>query len=444
MSEELQFSDEEDENDDILDKIKEREIRSQPRDETVEALLNAKNKGKLILQPDFQRHYVWDNKKASSLMESAMMNIPIPVVYLAEDETGKRLVIDGQQRLTSFFNFIEGKFNLSNLGVFTELKGKSFQELEEPLKDKICECPIRTITFLRDSDTQLKFNVFERLNTGSVALNDQELRNCVYRGAYNTLLKELAEDKDFQFLLGLSAPEKRMNDVQLVLRFAAFYHKTPYHYKSPIKKFLNDEMKEYLNISPDKAEELRKAFKNSVSLIKSLLGANAFRRFIPGTDKNPEGRWEPKIFNASLYDVLMFSLANRDKNLITRNLDAIREGYLELMTTDAEFIAAIEKSTSSLQAVNKRFSKWQSKLDEILSHDSHQPRCYNIQFKEALFNADPTCAICNQRISCIDDAAVDHIVQYHMGGMTTPENARLTHRYCNCARSRIDSPNNSN
>ena len=142
MSEELQFSEEVDENDDVLDKIKEREIRSQSRDETVEALLNAKNKGKLILQPDFQRHYVWDSKKASSLMESAMMNIPIPVVYLAEDETGKRLVIDGQQRLTSFFNFIEGKFSLSALGVFSELKGKSFQELEEPLKDKICECPI--------------------------------------------------------------------------------------------------------------------------------------------------------------------------------------------------------------------------------------------------------------------------------------------------------------
>lgn len=441
MSEELLFSDEGEAIEETLDKIREKEVRSECCDDKIRSLHEDKNDGVLILQPDFQRHYVWDKKKASSLIESALLNIPIPVVYLAEDEAGNKLVIDGQQRLTSFFNFIEGEFALSALTVYSELNGKYYKDLDASHKAKIRNCPIRTITFKKDSDAELKFNVFERLNTGAVALNDQELRNCIFSGEYNNLLKDLATDKDFRLLLGLSSPEKRMKDVQLVLRFAAFYHKTPYHYKGPIKKFLNEEMKEYLNISPEKAEELRKAFKNSVSLIKSLLGANAFRRFIPGTDKNPDGRWEPKIFNASLYDVLMFSFANRDKNLIMRNLDAIREGYLELMTTDVEFITAIEKSTSSSQAVNKRFSKWQIKLDEILSHDTHQPRCYSSEFKQELFAANPTCAICNQRISCIDDAAVDHIEQYHMGGTTTPENARLTHRYCNCARSRYDMPN---
>ena len=167
-----------------------------------------------------------------------------------------------------------------------------------------------------------------------------------------------------------------------------------------------------------------------------MLGPKAFRRFNAGTADQINGGWEPKRFNASLYDVLMFGFANKDKNLVMRNLDAIREAYIDLMTNNAEFCESIERSTSSQQAVKKRFDLWRQRLDAILDEDSKQPRCFSLALKQKLFDANPVCAICGQQISTLDDAAVDHIEQYWRGGKTIPENARLTHRYCNCHRER--------
>jgi len=110
------------------------------------------------------------------------------VIYLSEEKDGKEYVIDGQQRLTAFFSFIDGQFpdgsdfKLTGLKVFTELNRKMFKEIDEELQDKIRYCKMHTITFKRESEADLKFEIFERLNTGAVSLNDQELRNCIYRG----------------------------------------------------------------------------------------------------------------------------------------------------------------------------------------------------------------------------------------------------------------------
>ena len=108
------------------------------------------------------------------------------------------------------------------------------------------------------------------------------------------------------------------------------------------------------------------------------------------------------------------------------------------MTEDQEFIDSIELSTSSVRAVNTRFQKWQNTLQSIIGHPSTEPRCFTRALKEELFQADPTCALCGQRIQDVDDTAVDHIAQYWMGGKTIPDNARLTHRYCNWSRPRHD------
>jgi len=297
---------------------------------------------------------------------------------------------------------------------------------------------IRTITFKKDSDQGLKFEIFERLNTGAVSLNDQELRNCIYRGSFNSLLKELSTDPDFTFLLGLKKPDKRMKDIELVLRFSAFHHATYLNYKPPMKDFLNAEADRYRNIGQEEGQQLRAAFKNTCQIIRSMFGNNAFKRFYKGTDKNAAGSWEPNKFNASLYDILMYTLARVDKNVVYQNLDSVREALICLMTENQEFIDAIELSTSSLQAVTKRFDLWRLTLQDIIGIGKKEPRCFSMQLKETLFKDNNTCAICGQKIQEIDDSAIDHIKQYWMGGKTIPENARLAHRYCNWARSRKD------
>jgi len=424
-----------------------RKVYADQGDPEIDSLHRKYKDGDLIIQPDFQRQFVWDVVKSSRLIESVLLDIPLPVIYLSEEKDGKEYVIDGQQRLTAFFSFIDGKFadgrdfKLTGLKVFRELNRKMFidlKEIDKKLQHKIRYCKIRAITFREESEQDLKFEIFERLNTGAVSLNDQELRNCIYRGRYNELLKELSKDSDFMYLLGLRNPDRRMKDIELVLRFAAFYHFTYLNYKPPMKKFLNSDMEKYQYISESEATELKNAFKNTVMIIRSLLDNHAFRRFYKGDDKNPNGYWEPKKFNASLYDILMGSFAKVDKNKVYQNLDSIREALIYLMTSDQEFIDAIELSTSSVQAVTKRFDKWRLILQDIIGIAQKEPRCFSLKLKQELYDDDPTCSICGQKIQNIDDATIDHIQQYWTGGKTILENARLTHRYCNWARPRKD------
>ena len=338
-----------------------RKIYTELGDPEIESLHGKYKRGRLVIQPDFQRQYVWDSIRASRLIESAILAIPIPVIYISQEQDNREYVIDGQQRLTSFFSYMDGAFpdgadfKLTGLKVYRELNGKKYNDLEPDLQDVVRYFKIRTITFKKESDQGLKFEIFERLNTGSVSLNDQELRNCIYRGRFNALLKELSTDPDFTFLLGLKRPDRRMKDIELVLRFSAFYHATYLNYKPPMKNFLNLEAEKYRNIDDHAAQELRTAFKNACHILRSMLSRNAFKRYWKGTDKHPNGYWEPKRFNASLYDVLMYTFAREDKNTVFQNLDSIRESLICLMTENQELVDAIELSTSSLQAVTKRF-----------------------------------------------------------------------------------------
>ncbi|MBK0403125.1 DUF262 domain-containing protein [Adhaeribacter sp. BT258] len=438
---EIILEEEETQEDDLSGK---RRIYTEQSDPEIDSLYSRYKRGRLNIQPDFQRQFVWDRVKSSRLIESALLDIPLPMVYLSEEQDGKENVIDGQQRLTSFFSFLDGKFpdgqdfKLGGLKVFTELNNLRYSQLKEEYQDKIRYYNIRTIKFKKESDGDLQFEVFERLNTGSVSLNDQELRNCVYRGKFNNLLKDLSEEPDFRYLLGLSTSDRRMVDRELVLRFASFYLNTYLKYKAPIKLFLNHTMDRYRDISDNDAKELKQAFKNTLHIIRSLLDRNAFKRFYKGDDINKNGRWEQKKFNVSIYDILMYSFAKEDKNSVFNNLDSIREALINLMTNDQEFIDSIELSTSSVRAVTTRFDKWRLTLQKIIGIANKEPRCFSYKLKEELYIADPTCAICSNKIQNIDDAAVDHIEQYWTGGKTIPENARLTHRFCNWSRPRIE------
>ena len=440
---ELEFEDDlEDDNASDASTKGERTIVTRSTDPEIESLYGKFKRGKLILNPDFQRRFVWDKLKASSLIESAFLNVPLPIIYLAEELDGRESVIDGQQRLTSFFSFMDGKFpnneefRLSGMKVFKELERKTYRELDESVQDKIRYHQIRAITILNSSDPNLKFEIFERLNKGAVSLNYMELRNCMYQGEYLRLLKSLASENDFLQRVGFKEPDIRMRDVELVLRFTAFFHSTHLQYKGSMKDFLNADMAKYKNISRDEAEKIKSVFKNALQITKSLFPENTFRRFHPGTKLKPDGAWKSNTINAALYDAMMLVFHDKDKNQVYAALDALREGIIDLMTSDAEFLDSIVSGTSDDQRVKKRFRLLQSRVDDILKHYQRQPRCFSQQLKIELYNKNPTCTICNNFIYHIDDAAIDHIRQYWEGGQTIPENARLTHRYCNLARPR--------
>jgi hypothetical protein len=417
-----------------------RKINFRKPDRKVKDLYGDYKTGDLDPRPSFQRGYVWDIKKASRLVESILLHVPIPSVYTAELQDGREIVIDGQQRLMSLFGFIDGKFpkderefTLSGLEVIKELNGKKFKELDKSIQRDFNSYTIPLITILKDSEKDLRFEIFERLNTGSVMLNDQELRNCTYRGPYNNLVRKLAENSDLQFILDQPKLRDRMLDVEFVLRFFAFWHRTHLNYKAPMKHFLNREMEEQEKLSEDEQASMTGLFKKSVELTKSVFGKGAFRRFVV---ESADGHWERK-FNKGLYDVIMYGFTQFEKSQVIPLSDSIREELLWQMTSNTRFIDAISGSgTDRKEKISLKFDTWLGALREIIGYSGPEARGFSAALKERLWKQDPTCAYekCGQRIRDVDDAEVDHIDFYWRGGRTIPENARLVHRYCNRAR----------
>lgn len=421
----------------------ERKIFTQKAEYSVEYLNKLCKRGRLNLQPDFQRRFVWDAIKASSLIESLLLDVPIPVIYLAEDIDGVFSVIDGQQRLNSIFSFIDGKFpdgkffNLLRLNILRQLNGKCYRNMDAAFQEKLDSATLSTVIIKKESDPDLKFDIFERLNTGAVKLNDQELRNCMFRGNYLNLAKELSADSDFRYIIGLKGPDNRMKDVEYVLRFGAFYHQTYLKYSQSMKVFLNHELQQYQNMSSEQEEDFKAQFKKAVQINHSLFGNRSFRKIMRGDESDPNAIWKvTKVVNSALYDLMMVSFLQYDKNMIYRNMDAVREAYIWLMSENQSFIDAVEKWTNSPENVRTRFETFNKILRDIFNNDSKQPRCFSREIKESLFKLNNSCSICGQQILMVEDAAVDHVEEYWLGGKTIPNNARLTHRYCNMARKR--------
>ena len=268
-------------------------------------------------------------------------------------------------------------------------------------------------------------------------MNHQELRNCLDRGQFNNLIIELSVNADFQRICGFKGPHSRMKDVETVLRFFAFYHSYP-TYKKPLKGFLDKEMKTYGNLGSRDYQSLRQMFTATVRLTRQVLGDNPFRTY---EISESGGRWG-RSANIALQDVIMYGFAKRlsRRAQITRKGDSIREALINLLVNDERFFDSLGNHTSYEDRVKYRFATWEKELDEILADSDYQgPRLFSLELKTELYEANPTCKLCSQRIHGIDDSEVDHIEPYWKGGRTIPENARLTHRYCNRSRRRRES-----
>jgi hypothetical protein len=417
----------------------ERRLATQSLDLSIEALVARIGRNGLILQPEFQRDYVWSAAKASALVESVLMRIPLPVVYLAETAEGDWEVVDGQQRLTSLYSFVVGRFpdgtsfKLGQTNVRSDTKGKAFKDLSKADQNAILNYTLRAVILQKESHPDLKFEVFERLNCGSVQLKDAELRNCMYRGPYNDMLNDLAGNPFLLKIRHAETPHKRMEDRQLILRFFAMKRNSHLNFKGGMKQFMNREMIAYRHAAPSEIAALKSMFATAIECAWTVFGPNAFRRWSTGDDRSPEGQWESKL-NVALWDTILYTFAFFEKRQIVPVADAIREEFLDVMTNDDTFVDYIGRTTDKPDRVRYRADTWRRHLDSAITVPPSETRPFSRRLKVDLHNADPTCAICDQHIHSPEDAEVDHIKHYWRGGATIPENARLTHRHCNRKR----------
>ncbi len=416
-----------------------RKIIWQAKDFSIREFSSMLQDGDLELQPQYQRKYVASPKIASKLIESILMDVPIPVIYLAEENDGSYSVIDGQQRLTSFISFINGKypdgelFKLTGLKVLKELNRKQFSDIEKESQNKIRKTTLHTIIIKKESNDDVKFEIFERLNTGSIKLNEDEIRNTVYRGEYINLLAELEENETFHQLVKKDNFKNRMIYRGMILRFFALSEKSYLNYVPSMKQFCNKELRDNRNLSEEKIKEYKNRFHDCLDMVKVVFGENSFRRYIPMNDNEP-GYWTTSRINMALFDIQLCGFVNYSKNDILRNADFIRESMLDLMKNNQTFIDSILIQTSDRNVLKTRFKIWLEKLEEIIGDVNYQSRTFSFQIKKELFDKNPVCSISGQRILSIDDCEVDHIVPYSKGGKTELSNAQLVLRYFNRAK----------
>lgn len=389
--------------------------------------------GRIIIDPEWQRNYVWDLSRASKLIESFLLDIPVPVVYFAKTKAGKYEVIDGLQRLTSVFNFFDNKYRLQRLDLLNEYKGKHFQDLPTEIQNKLEDSILRSFE-LSDSSGDIHFVVFERLNTGGIKLNDMEIRNCLYRGSLNSLIKSLAKNEHFRKAINQKCFDKRMQDRALILRFLAFYERTHIKCTHGLKKFLNEFLDTYQNANETKIEEYRRIFDKCMKACLTVFGENSFRlkSDIAKPGKSSTGEWASRP-NAAIFQIIATSFCKYDSGQVTQKADSIYESYLDLINSDLIWVDRVRRATGEPTRLKYVFDTWLKRLDEIMEDSTPQDtkRIFSRQLKKEIFEANPTCTLCGNKISLIDDAAIDHDDRYWLGGKTIPENANLTHRLCN-------------
>ena len=326
-------------------------ISSFGADYTVDGLIKRLEKNQIVV-PKFQRRYVWDVKKASRFIESLIIGLPVPGIFLSKDaiEVGKdnagktnipHLIIDGQQRLLSIQKFYKGffgekKFRLT--GVCEELNGKTYDELSPDDQGRLDDAIIHATIIKQESpdkDNSSIYMVFERLNTGGMLLQPQEIRACIYHGEFNNLLNELIKVPAWRSLFKKENP--RMKEQEMILRFYALYY-THNEYKKGLKHLLNSFMFKNRDLQLYNKNSLTQLFTNAITLIVNAKGNDAFRR--------------GNAVNAALFDSIMIGVAKRSQES-EMTVEECLEKYDALMR-DSAFREFTTNSTADEKPLKER------------------------------------------------------------------------------------------
>jgi hypothetical protein len=328
--------------------------------ETVAAMVES---SAIDTQTAYQRRERWSPQRQSALIESFLLNIPIPPVYLAEEAYGKYTVIDGKQRLTSITAFMRNRLSLSDLEKFKAIDGLFFTDLPQELKNALSIRPnVRVITLLKQSDPNLKYEVFERLNTGGEALFPQEIRNAAFRGKLNDLLFELSTKTFLRQQLKISKNNEptylQMQDVEYVLRFFtmnASWSDFSGDYRRSMDKFMENNR----NPSDEVIDKFRRKFSVSLARCKAFWGEDAFKRYEIGGVRNQ--------FLAGMYDAQMVAvslLSSAKANELSLKADKIKRETRKLFSA-GPFEGWVRQGTNTRSSVEGRISAVKDMLESI-------------------------------------------------------------------------------
>lgn len=315
--------------------------------------------GRFVMDPEFQRGFVWDLAKQSRLIESILLRIPLPTFYVAEDSSGRLIVVDGRQRLTTLQRFLTGELKLK-LPDRPELNDKVFGELDPRLQNRVEDCQLLFYIIDHAVPERARLDIFERVNGGEV-LTRQQMRNAIYNGPATEFLREEAETVLFREATGASLNTAKMQDREFVNRFVAFSLMPLESYRGDMDKWLADGLIRLKDLSSEHREHLRARFRRTLANNFAVFGKHAFRKH-----RTPD---QPRsIINASLFDVMAQGLADHSEQAVTACSDLLREALYTLFD-DAKFNKAITYGPNTPKEVRTRFEMISTKLREVFRAD---------------------------------------------------------------------------
>ncbi len=343
---------------------RQRELVTNVVDYNLSTLSDLITDNNINLNPTYQRRFRWDAKRQSKLIESFLMNVPVPPIFLNEDAYGRYSVIDGKQRLSAIHNFMRGRLTLQGLKFYQSINGKNFDTLPSPLKTILkTRVTLRAVIILRQSDKQIKYEVFDRLNTGGVHLNAQEIRNNIYTGAFNELILKLSENKKFHSLLGVKNKEKstiwkKMHDAEFVLRYLTFRDNLE-GFNSRMRRQMDEFMEKHQFAAPGTQEEMENDFLATLDVVEAGFGRHAFQRW--DSDK---GMWR-KVVLSSLFDAQMFACRGLSADVVRPLQEEILEGQKQLFLNQ-EYRQTIDAATNTPTFFTKRIQMTREMIDRII------------------------------------------------------------------------------
>lgn len=319
------------------------------------------NCGRLILRPEYQRNFVWDEKKQSLLIESLMLRIPIPAFYFDETDDAKMTVIDGMQRLTTIKSFMDGEFCLEGLEYLTDNEGKYFSELSGKYKARIEDTQLSINVLDASCPRLLKINVFRRLNTGGVSLNSQEVRNIMAAPAVRGLLISMASSRSFIEATHGMIKDKRMVAQELCLRYLAFmdaYSIREMKFKpyKDLTTLLDQEVLDLNELNEADLNRRLQVFEQSMQKCHALFGERAFIK-TEGTT-----RINRALFTS--YSVLL-SYCDVRTNQLNRMRGRCKSILEEKLREGSEYYRSITSSTGSKKNLAMQFKTARDVLEEI-------------------------------------------------------------------------------
>jgi uncharacterized protein with ParB-like and HNH nuclease domain len=336
------------------------DISSFGADYDVEGLVKRLERGDILIPP-FQRNYVWSLKDASRFIESLLLGLPVPGIFLAkEPDSNRLLVLDGQQRLKTLQFFYNGFFNPQEdskkqqvfklFSVQPKFEGLTYEALDEQdrvkLNDSLIHATIVKQESPQDDDTSV-YHVFDRLNSTGRRLTPQEIRTAIDHGKLIDLIKVLNEHESWREIYGKR--NSRLKDQELILRFLALYFDGP-QYQRPMNEFLNKFSKKHKDADDTFLQQARKLFTETIDVLSKAVGRRAFRPI--------------STINAAAFDSIMVGLARRIQKAPIKKIDDVTAAYDELLS-DTDYLKLISQSTSDESNVEARITKATKKFDGI-------------------------------------------------------------------------------